>query len=399
MGGTTKDVGAGPAEVTSLLSLPRAGADPYGRYRRLRELDPVHFNPHVGMWFLTRHASCVAVLRDRRFSAELGQGVRRRERRLPPSMLTSDPPEHGRLRRPAGEAFGERAADAFRPRVERLVDELLDALQAGEEVDLVASFTEVLSVRLLAELLGVPEQDRERFRENALAAAPNLDPLAPPDEQERGTAAAESLADLFRGLLARRGSGAGVLGALATATRARGDVSSEELVATCTLLVVGGQEPLAALVANGVLALLRHPDELRRLREDTSVDRTAVDELLRFDSPIQFAARVARADVDVGGRTIRRGDAVVALLGAANRDPAVFADPDRLDLARRPNPHLTFGAGPHLCLGAPLTRVAGRAALTTLVRRFPRLALAVDEVEWRGSLVPHAPASLRVRLR
>jgi cytochrome P450 len=386
--------------TASVLSLPQAGADPYSRYRRLRELDPVHFNPYVRMWFVSRHADCVAVLRDRRFSAELGQRLRRRDQKLPPSMLTSDPPEHGRLRRPAGKAFGERSVERLRPRVERVVDELVAELPGSGEVDLVLAFARVLPVRLLAAQLGVPDSDFAHFRDHTYETAPNLDPLAPEEEQRRGAAAAEALGDYFRRVLAdpRAAAGDGVLATVAAAAHARGDVSVDEVASMCTLFVVGGHEPLAGLIANGLLALLRRPEELERFRMDPALVTTAVDELLRFDSPIQFAARVAREDVELAGRTIRGGEAVITLLGAANHDPAVFAKPDRLDLQRRPNPHLAFGAGPHLCLGAPLTRLAGQVALAARVQRLPRLALATDQVEWRSSLVPHAPVSLPVVL-
>jgi cytochrome P450 len=391
--------GKATVRVATALFSPQARIDPYPGYSLLREVDPVHFDPHIGMWFLTRHADCLAVLRDRRFSAELGQRLRRRDEGLPPSMLTSDPPEHARLRRPAAEAFTASSARSLRPRIEQLAHELLEPLAEAREVDLISEYARVLPMRLLAELLGVGREEFAGFRDHTYESAQNLDPLAPHDEQRRATEAAAALADDVRGLLSRsRDSGASALLETLLRARDRGDVSTEEVVGMCTLFVIGGHEPLASLIANGVLALLRRPAELVRFREDRSVDATAIEELLRFDSPIQFAARVATVDVEVGGRTVRRGQPVLTLLGAANRDPAVLEDPDRLDLERRPNPHLAFGAGVHLCLGAPLTRVAGAVALRALVERFPRLELATDRVEWRRSLVPRAPASLPVRL-
>jgi pimeloyl-[acyl-carrier protein] synthase len=384
--------------LTAELFSPDGRADPYRIYDRLRELDPVHFNPFVRMWFLTRHADCVTVLRDRRFSAELGQQLRQRDEKLPRSMLTTDPPEHTRLRKPANEAFATRNLEGLRARLPGLVAESLGPFAEGDLADLVSTFARTYAARVLAELLEVPGGDFDRFAELTFATAANLDPLAPQEEQQHASVAARALGEYFHRRLAGAGpQGGGVLGVLLTA-RDRGELAPEEVVSLCVLCVVGGHEPLAGLVVNGLLTLLQHPGQLVRIRGDGAFDAAVVDEVLRFESPIQFVARVARDDVTVDGRTIHTGEPVLALLGAANRDPAVFGDGRQVDVGRPANPHLAFGAGVHRCLGAAVTELAARAAIGGVVRRFPRLELAADEVQWRSSLVPRAPASLPVRL-
>lgn len=386
------------ARVAGALFAPEGRLDPYPLYDRLRDLEPVHFNPFVRMWFLTRHADCVAVLRDRRFSAELGQRLRWREEQLPASMLTMDPPQHTRLRRPVNDAFATRNLEPLRARLPGLVSASLDRLAADGSVDLASEFAGPFALRVLAELFDVPDADLVRFAQLTLESTANLDPLAAPEDQQRATAAARALAAYFHERLARAdgGSGSDVLGALLAAKDGR-ELTPEELVGICVLCVVGGQEPLAGLIANGALSLLRHPDQLERVRADPAGGAAALDEVLRFESPIQFVARVAREDIAVGGRTIRGGEPVVALLGAANRDPDVFDDCSRFDVERLENPHLAFGGGVHRCLGAGVTELAAAAALDGLVRCFPELEL-VDEVEWRPSLVPRGPSSLPVRL-
>jgi cytochrome P450 len=373
--------------------------DPYPIYERLRELDPVHFNPVMRMWFLTRHADCVAVLRDRSFSAELGQRLRRRDEELPASMLTTDPPGHTRLRKPVNDAFATRNLDGLRSRLPGLVDDSLERLPGNGAVDLVSGFARTFAARVLADLFDVPDGDLDHFRETTFETAANLDPLAEPEDQRRASTAARTLGAYFHQRLERpdAASANDVLRVLVGA-RDSGHLTPAELVSTCVLCVVGGHEPLAGLIANGVLRLLRHPDQLARARERGARGSEILDEVLRLDSPIPFVARVARADVDLGGKTIGKGEPVLALLAAANRDPELFTDGLRFDVGRRPNPHLSFGAGVHRCPGATLTELAGLAAVAGLLRRFPELELLAEEVEWRSSVVPRGPATLPVVL-
>lgn len=377
---------------------PQVRRDPYPVYRELRERDPVHFNPYAGIWFLTRHDHCSSVLRDPRCSAALGQGLRRGDRELPRSMLNTDPPEHARLRAPVNRAFTLRRIERLRPHVERLVDELLAPLAERREIEVVSEIAGPLAAGALVRLLGIPAADRDGFRRLVRAAGPVLDPLAAPAARDRGAAAAEALDGYFDVLLSERQRSPqdDLLSDLLEAGGAR-SLDRTEILTMCNLFVIGGYEPTVHLIGNGLLALLRHPAELRRLRESPRLAGSAVEELIRYDSPIQFTARVATRDLNLDGTAIRDGQAVVALFGAANRDPAVFPEPDRLDLGRTPNPHLGFGGGVHFCLGAPLARLAGRIALGELARRFPGLEAARDRHEWRDSAVPRGLAELRVR--
>jgi len=387
-------------EFTYNPFLPEIRADPYPVYKRLRETDPIHFNKHAGIWFLTRHEHCNRILRDPRFSAELGQSIRRRHDKLPRSMLSSDPPDHTRLRNPVSKIFPP-MVHQLRPRIQEIVDELLGQFAERGRIEIIGDFADPLALRILAEILGVPPKDLERFQDWAHEASINLDPLASPLAQRQSIEATVALVNYFTETLAdrRRFPKHDLLTALLSVVDQCNTITTEELVSMCNLVVIGGHEPTVNLIGNGLFTLLSHPDDLRLLREDRSLIKRALEEILRFDSPIQFTARVATQDVEIDGKTIRKGQAAVALLGAANRDPRVFRDPDQLDLVRSPNPHFAFGSGVHSCLGAPLARLAGQIALGTLVHRFPHMQLLTDSPEWRKSIVPRGLKALRVILR
>jgi pimeloyl-[acyl-carrier protein] synthase len=374
--------------------------DPYAFYRWLRENDPVRFDARAGVWLVSRHADCVAVLRDRRCSSALGQARRRREDRLPSSMLTTDPPEHERLRRPAGALFGDRGLAPLRARMAAVVGALADAAARRGGMDAIADYGDPVALDALATLIGVPSEDRPAFADLARRVAVNLDPLAGADKAALGRAAAGELADHLAGLVDR--APAGGQGAVSALLRRQGDGRSaslgrDDLLSTLVLLVVGGYEPTVHLIGNGLLTLLRWPEELTRLRREARLLTSAVDELLRWESPIPFTARVCVEEVELGGRRLAAGDTVVALLAAANRDPAVFGDPERLDLARSPNPMLAFGSGIHTCIAAPLAKMVGRLAIGTIVARFAEVSLAGD-ASWRPGLVPRGLARLPLRL-
>jgi cytochrome P450 len=246
-------------------------------------------------------------------------------------------------------------------------------------------------VQIISELLGVPPEDHERFKGWSRDLARGLDPdfILPPEVVEKRKAAIDAFSAYFLELIAerRRVPEDDLLSALVAAEDAGDRLTERELLSTCTLLLVAGHETTVNLIANGALALLRHPDELGRLRDDPSIARTAVEELLRFDPPVQLTARVALEDMEIGGQTLAKGTSAILLLGSANRDEAAFAEPDQLDVGRTDNHHLAFGFGTHFCLGAPLARLEGEVALTTLVRRFPDLALATDAPRYKENLV------------
>ena len=375
---------AAPLDLTD----PAVVADPYPAFAAARAVAPVQRHEGLGLWLAFTHAEGNAVLRDRR----LGRIWRDREpaERFSAfnlvhrnALLEMEPPEHTRLRRLVSAAFARGHVERLRPWVEQLAGELVDGLveRSGgtAEVDVLSGMAEELPVAVIAELLGVPAADRPLLRpwSNAIVKMYEYGRTeAVEDAAER--AAAEFVAYL-RDLAAerRRSPGEDLLTHLVTVRDSDGDrLTEDELVTTCVLLLNAGHEATVNVSGNGLLALLEHRDQLARLRADPALLPTAVEELMRFDSPLQLFERTATEDVEVGGVTVREGEKVAALLGAANRDPAVFADPDTLDVGRADNPHISFGAGVHFCIGAPLARVELQATFGALLDRTSDLQLA-----------------------
>ena len=384
---------------------PEFVADPYPTYHRLRAEDPVHHSP-LGFWVLTRYEDVVAALRDPRLVKEpIAAFVAARFGAAMPamglSMLDRDPPDHTRLRGLVNKAFTPRVVEALRPHIQKIVDGLLARVEGAGTMDLIEEFAYPLPVTVICQMLGVPVEDRERFKQWGLDIARGLDAiLLPPDSDvaRRSVAARHALADYFRGLIAeRRAAPRGdMLSDLIAAEEAGDKLREDELLATCILLLVAGHETTVNLIGNGTLALLRHPEQLRRLRENPGLIASAVEELLRYDGPVQRTARIPSADVTFDGLTIGKGEMVMPFIGAADRDPAQFPDPDRLDITRTDNRHIAFGWGIHFCLGAPLARVEGQIAIGTLVQRLPKLALATDRPEYRQSLTLRGLTTLPV---
>jgi pimeloyl-[acyl-carrier protein] synthase len=385
---------------------PAFVADPYPTYRQLRTEDPVHHNP-MGFWVLTRYEDVVAALRDPRLAKEaIAAFVAARFGAPVPitglSMLDRDPPDHTRLRSLVSKAFTPRVVEGLRPRVQQIVDGLIARAREKGSMDLIEEFAYPIPVNVICEMLGVPVEDHERFKGWSLDIARGLDSiLLPPDSEvpKRSVASRTALAEYFRELIAKRRASprADLLSALIAAEEAGDKLSENELLATCILLLIAGHETTVNLIGNGTLALLRHPDQLRRLRENPALIGTAVEELLRFDGPVQRTARIPSEDVVIDGRTIAKGEMVMPFIGAADRDPAQFPDPDRLDIGRSDNRHIAFGWGIHFCLGAPLARVEGQIAINTLVQRLPKLALATDTPQFRESLTLRGLTSLPVQ--
>jgi cytochrome P450 len=385
---------------------PAFVADPYPTYHRLRAEDPVHHSP-LGFWVLTRYEDVVASLRDPRLAKEaIASVIATRFGIEAPagiglSMLDRDPPDHTRLRGLVSKAFTPRVVEGLRPRVQQIVDGLLAAVEDRHAMDLIEEFAYPIPVIVICEMLGVPVADHERFKGWSLDTARGLDAIMLPpqsDVSRRAGAARTALADYFRDLIAerRKSPREDLLSALIAAEEAGDKLSENELLATCILLLIAGHETTVNLLGNGILALLRHPDQLRLLRENPGLIGSAVEELLRYDGPVQRTARVPSTAVTIGGRTIEAGEMVMPFLGAANRDPAQFPDPDRLDITRGDTRHVGFGLGIHFCLGAPLARIEGQIAIGTLLRRLPKLALAVERPEYRHSLTLRGLQSLPV---
>jgi cytochrome P450 len=399
--------------------------DPYAHYRELRSGGALQRTPG-GLWISPSFEVCSRILRDPRFghggdSIDYGVASNRVPERNR-SFLVLDPPEHTRLRRLVSKAFTPRLVERLRPRVAELVDELLGA--ARGEVDLIAALAYPLPVIVISEMLGVPPEDEERFKAWSDALARGLDPdfLVPPEEIELRDRAREEFgayfgdladrrrADLFRPICSDQPTPAdlpaspdrppGPADDLLSGLVAIEELSRDDLIATCVLLLVAGHETTVNLIANGTLALLRSPDQLAYFRRHLDQAPAVVEELLRYDPPIQLSGRVALEDAEIEGRRIRRGEIILLLLGAANRDPDVYADPDRLDLTRWTGAdaprHLAFGQGIHFCLGAPLARLEGQIALTALVQH--DLALIPGPLGYKDNLILRGLSELPVRL-
>jgi cytochrome P450 len=304
------------------------------------------------------------------------------------AMLFRDPPDHTRLRSLVSKAFTPRRAEQVSERVQRIVDEMLDRVESRRHVELLTELAYPLPARVICELLGVPAADSDFIVRCARPLATGLDPspMRSPTTLTEADQATRAFVEYLERLITdrRRQPGDDLLSALIAAETDGDRLAHDELVSTLVLLLIAGHETTANLIGNGVLALLRNPAELARLRADPGLDATAVDELLRYDSPVQMTQRITLDDVTLGDVTIGPGRIVIAILAAANHDPAVFDEPERLDVGRTPNPHLAFGSGPHYCIGAALARLEARIAIGTLVRRFPGLRLA-RAPRWRSS--------------
>jgi pimeloyl-[acyl-carrier protein] synthase len=377
--------------------LPEFRDDPYPFYHRLRSEEPVH-RSQMGFWVLTRYADVAALLRDPRMSNDprnsagglrgmqpptvAGEGPSPDWVAEAPAIMFLDPPEHTRLRTLVNKAFTPQAVESLRPRIERIVAGALDRAVAAGGMDLVEELAYPLPLTIICEMLGVPEADRAAFRAWSPELVRLLDPVLAQDALERAVRARLELGDYVRELVAvhRRRPAGNLLSALIAveegAVEGGARLSEDELVSMCMLLLLAGHETTASLIANAALALLRHPGQWARLVERPGLADGAVEEALRYDSPAQFVTRAAMADIEVSGRRICRGDDVVLVIAAANRDPEQFLQPDRFDLERQDVRHLSFGGGAHFCLGAPLARLESRIALAGLASHLPTLHLA-----------------------
>ena len=396
-----------------LLS-PDFYANPYPIYHQLRDADPVHWSDAWNSWVLTRYDDVTATLRDfSRFSnvgridlfleqlPEIG-----REKMGPlkghfsRAITHLDPPDHTRIRKLLKTVLSTRLVQSMRPRIEALVDELISEVKDAGRMDVISDFAYPLPAIVLGEMLGIPPEDRDQYKRWSDDIGVGLvgTGRAALDNVERARQSLFELTNYLRPLVTeRRQQPRNDLISKLIAIEVRGDrLTESELFSTCITLILAGHGTTTNLIGNGLLALLRHPDQLETLRNDPALIEVAVEELLRYDSPLQRIWRMATEDIEIGGNQIHKGQIVLPTMGAANRDPAEFSEPDRLNIRRPDNPHVALGTGIHLCVGGPLARVQGAIAINALLQRLPSLQLETEALEWEANLFHRGLKSLPV---
>ena len=376
--------------------------DPYPTYARMHEEGRLHY-VDVGkwaVWSIFSHAECSSIAKDPRLSAKRAQQMllplpfsRQSEfselaRMLGLWLIFMDPPEHTRLRKLLNKGFSPAAIEGLRPQVEGIVDRMLEPLQNGSEVELIREFANPMPVRIILEMLGIPQELHDTFVHWSRAIA--VFRGNPNRTVEQARAAQDALIELtafFRKTVEdrRRNKGNDLISLLIDIEEEGEVLTEEELYAQCIALLFAGHETTRNLIGNGMFTLLRHPRETAELREKPEMIRTAVEEILRFESPVQFTARVLKEDIEVCGQHIPKKWSILCMLGAANRDPKQFKEPNQLNLKRLNNQHLAFSAGPHFCIGSQLARLEGQIAILNLVQRFPNMKLTGPQPEWTST--------------
>jgi cytochrome P450 len=390
---------------------PAVLADPYPYYRWLQEHDPVHWgkagDPTApGCWYITRYADAVTALKAPHLGREIWRIQPEATQTGDPTMLElaqqwmvlRDPPAHTRLRSLVQRAFTPRMIEQLRPRMARIVNDLLAEVADAGTMDVLRDFAQPLPVIVIAELLGVPPAEQTLFMPWSRALAAVIEFEQSEAVRTAGKRAVVEMADYLRRIIdqRRRQPQADLISALIAVEEEGRRPSEAELIGTITQLLFGGNEPVLHLIGNGLLALLHHPDQFAAWQQNAALTETAIDELMRYDSSVQMTFRHALADVYLGGKTIRQGDPVAIVFGAANRDPHQFPASEQLDLARTPNRHLALGVGIHYCIGAALAKAEASAAFAGLLHRLPDLALLPGELQWRRAVAVRGLTELRV---
>lgn len=391
---------------------PRYVSDPYPLLARLRSRDPVHRSHLSRAWVFTRYADQDEILKDPRFSVdkrnsrdyekmlekEIRAGPTEVDAEQPASMLRSDPPDHDRLRGLVSSAFTLQSVRALQPRIEAIVHEHLDLVQSRGEMDVIRDLASPLPVIVIAEILGVPIEDRDLLKHwsDEFVVSLGFPTLS---ETLRIQKASRQLKAYFQEIAAKRRTEPrpDLISALVVAEEQGDRVNSEEILEMCQLLLISGHETTTNLIGNGMLALLRHPDQLAALQRDPSLIESAVEEIFRYDGPLVRARRRALEDCAIAGVQIRKGEELFLYLAAANRDPERFVEPDAFDITRADNSHLALGRGIHFCLGASLARLEAKIAIGAMVERLPNMKLTRDRLEWRRSLILRGLLRLPVR--
>ncbi|MBD2202668.1 cytochrome P450 [Calothrix sp. FACHB-1219] len=396
--------------------LPKVTSDPYTYYRLYREQDPVHWgvssNPNLsGAWYVFRYEDVMKVMEDRRFGREF---IKREDVETTPvptayqTFLTMvskwivfrEPPDHTRLKSLVAKAFTPKVVENLRPVVYEIADSLLDKVHARGEMDLVEEYAFPLPIMVIATMLGANPHDHPLFRQWALAlqnaSASRLKP--PPEVYEKAEKASQEFIDYFKPIIADRRANPqeDLISNLVKAADESDKLTDEEIVATCTHLLTAGHETTVNLIAKGVIALLQNPQAYKLLRSHPELAPNAIEEIIRYDTPIQMITRWAYADIEIGGQLIKRGDSLGIMLGSANRDPAQFKNPEVFDIQREDIKHCGFGGGIHYCLGSTLARAEGQIAINVLLNRLPELRLASENIDWANNIIFHGPNHLPV---
>lgn len=407
----TPSVGS-DAELSMFQLLePTVHADPYPFYARLRAEAPVRWDPFMHTWVVSRYAEVLTVLQtfkaDRTPSpAQLDAiglpTMRPIAELMSRQMLFLDAPAHTGLRKLCSTALTPTSVGGLAGTIQQIADDLLDQVAAADEIEIIADFAEPFPAIVTARLLGVPGEDHRQLKAWSADFAELLGNFQHnPDRQSQMLSSVSEMVGYFREAIQRlrRVPVEGLILSLMNAEVDGERLGEDDIIANTIVTMVGGQETTTNLIGNGLLTLIRQPEQMARLRGDPGLMRTAVEELLRFESPSQHTARIAPADVTLGGVTIPKGAAVMVIMASANRDEGQFSDPDRIDLSRGENRHLAFGWAAHFCFGAPLARLEGQIAFTTLLRRLPSIALGSDRLEWRANLGLRGLKSLPVHVR
>jgi cytochrome P450 len=406
-------IATGP-EARHDLTSPRFFADPHAVFRRMRAHDPVYWHPALKMWFLVRYDDVQRILRDPRFSTTRPELYMRA---IPPDMeakwkfvnrflsdmlVFKDGPIHTRSRSLIGKAFTSKAVEALRPFIQQTVDDRIDAIRSHGRMEVIEQLALPLPVSVISKMLGIPEADFPRFKgwtDDFFSLLSST--ISGAEIVERAHRGVVGLNEYLRDVLEDRTKHPGddLLSRLVHAREHGKVLSSDEIVATSAVLLLAGYETTTHLIGNGLLALFEHPDQLHKLRADPELATGAVEEFLRYNSAVFQLVRRAREQVEIDGHVIHEGDLVIGLLHAANRDPARFADADRLDITREDHYHVGFGYGPHICVGAPIARMETRIAINTMLQRLPELALASTSLEWSTNFAIRGVRALPVTFR
>ncbi len=387
-------------DLETELVAPSFFQNPYPIYRYMQREAPIYWSDALGAWVITRYDDVFAAVRDPARFSSAGRvtailehfnpaeraAIQPLEGNFAGGLINSDPPDHTRLRTLVNTAFTPRIVENMRARVHTIVNELLDAVEARGQMDIIRDLAYPLPAIVIAEMLGVPPEDRDQFKQWADQTAAF---------QGTGRAEYKVALESQRSLIAlreyiarmagdrRRHPREDLLTRLVAAEEQGQKLSQEELTSTCVTLLIAGHETTTSLIGHGILALLNHPEAMQQLKQNPKLIGTAIEEFLRYDSPIQRNIRRATSDFEFGGQRFRKGQLVLLMLGAANRDPDQFPDPDKLNIARKDNRHMAFGFGIHFCVGAPLARLEGPIAITTLLKRFPELRASNAELKWQ----------------